>query len=64
MHDAAAAAGITLAYRSFRSPEAMPLKDRWRELKQSVAANRCFADLDELINRALVWLTGMADAAR
>jgi transposase len=41
VRDAAAAAGITLAFLPFRSPELMPLEDLWRGLKQTVAANRC-----------------------
>ncbi len=64
VRDAAAAAGITLAFLPFRSPELMPLEDLWRGLKQTVAANRCYATLDELITRALAWLVGMSDAER
>ena len=64
VRDAAAAAGITLAFLPFRSPELMPLEDLWRGLKQTVAANRGYASLEELVARALTWLHGMSDAER
>ena len=64
VRDAAQAAGITLAFLPFRSPELMPLEDLWRGLKQTVAANRCYASLEELTERALAWLTAMSDADR
>lgn len=64
VRDAAAAVGITLAFLPFRSPELMPLEELWRGLKQTVAANRCYASLEELISRALTWLAGMTDAER
>lgn len=57
MRDAARAAGITLAFLPFRSPELMLLEDLWRQLKATVAANRVYADLDELVQRALTWLS-------
>jgi DDE superfamily endonuclease len=60
VRDAAMAAGITLAFLPFRAPELMPLEELWRGLKQTVAANRCYADLEELITRALTWLTTMS----
>jgi transposase len=64
VRDAAAAAGITLAFLPFRSPELMPLEDLWRGLKATVAANRCSPSLEELADRALAWLDGMSDAER
>jgi transposase len=64
VREAAAEAGITLAYLPFRSPELMPLEEVWRGLKQSVAANRCYASLEELVERALAWLTAMTNAER
>jgi len=64
VRDAASEAGITLAFLPFRSPELMPLEELWRGLKQTVAANRCYASLDELVTRALTWLTSMTDADR
>ena len=64
VRDAAAAAGIGVAFLPFRSPELMPLEDLWRGLKATVAANRCYASLDELVERALAWLDGMTDAER
>jgi transposase len=64
VRDAAAAVGITLAFLPFRAPELMPLEDLWRGLKQTIAANRCYATLEELVARALTWLTGMSAAER
>jgi len=64
VREAAAAAGITLAFLPFRSPELMPLEDLWRGLKAIVAANRCYGSLEELVARALTWLDGMSDAER
>lgn len=64
VRDAAREAGITLAFLPFRAPELMPLEELWRGLKQTVAANRCYASLDELVARALAWLHGMTDAER
>jgi transposase len=60
VRDAAGEAGITLAYLPFRAPELMPLEDLWRGLKRTVAANRCYASLDERAARALAWLDGMS----
>jgi transposase len=64
VRDAAAAAGITVAFLPFRSPELMPLEELWRGLKQTVAANRCYDSLDELAQRAVAWLDSMSDADR
>jgi transposase len=64
VRDAAAIAGMALAFLPFRSPELMPLEELWRGLKQTVAANRCYASLEELVERALAWLTTMTDAER
>ena len=64
VREAAAAVGITLAFLPFRSPELMPLEELWRGLKQIVAANRAYASLQELVDRALTWLTTMSDAER
>jgi transposase len=64
VRDAAAAAGITLAFLPFRSPELMPLEDLWRGLKQTVAANRCYPSLAELTQRALTWLDEMTPSDR
>jgi transposase len=57
-------AGITIAFLPFRSPELMPLEELWRGLKQTVAANRCYASLDELAERAAAWLDDMSDTER
>lgn len=64
VRDAAHAAGITLVFLPFRSPELMPLEDLWRGLKQTVAANRCYASLDELAERAVAWLEAMTPTDR
>lgn len=64
VRDAALAANITLAVLPFRAPELMPLEDLWRGLKQTVAANRCYASLDELAARAMAWLDAMPPADR
>lgn len=64
VRDAAAVAGITIAFLPFRSPELMPLEDLWRGLKQTVAANRCYASLDDLTGRAVAWLDDMTPTDR
>lgn len=64
VRQAAQEAGITLAFLPFRSPELMPLEELWRGLKATVAANRCYASLEELAVRAVAWLQGMSDAER
>jgi transposase len=64
VRDAAQALGITLAFLPFRSPELMPLEELWRGLKASVAANRCYASLEELAERALAWLNDMSEPER
>ena len=64
VRDAAAAANITVAFLPFRAPELMPLEDLWRGLKQTVAANRCYASLDELAERAVAWLDAMTPLDR
>jgi transposase len=64
VRDTALAGGLTLAFLPFRSPELMPLEDLWRGLKATVAANRCYASLDDLAERAVAWLDGMPDAER
>ena len=64
VRDAAAAAQISLAFLPFRAPELMPLEDLWRGLKQTVTANRCYASLEELSQRAVTWLDAMSDEER
>lgn len=64
VRDAAQAAGITIAFLPFRSPELMPLEDLWRGLKQTVAANRCYPSLEELATRAVEWLDAMTNEDR
>jgi transposase len=64
VRDAAREAGITLTFLPFRSPELMPLEELWRGLKATVAANRCYASLEDLAERARSWLGGMSNAER
>jgi transposase len=64
VRDAAQAARIRLAFLPFRSPELMPLEELWRGLKAVVAANRCYASLEELADRAVDWLDAMSDEER
>ncbi len=64
VRDVAQDASITLAFLPFRSPELMPLEDLWRQLKAAVAANRCYASLAELTQRALTWLAAMTPTDR
>jgi transposase len=54
--ETAEATGITILPLPFRSPELMPCEDVWREMKRVVAANRAYADIDELAQRATGWL--------
>lgn len=53
---AADAAGIEVAFLPFRAPALMPLEDLWWGLKGEVAANRAYATMDELVERALAAL--------
>lgn len=64
VRDAAAAAGITISFLPFRSPELMPLEERWRGLKATIAANRCYLSLDELAQCVLDWLDAMSETDR
>jgi transposase len=61
---AAQDAGIELVFLPFRAPELMPLEELWRGLKQTIAANRAYAAMEELAERALAWLDAMPDAER
>ena len=57
--EAAAGAGVEIAWLPFRSPELNPCEDLWRPLKATVAANRCYPSVDELAARATAWLDGL-----
>src|SRR5438874_1858883 len=46
--EAAAGAGVEIAWLPFRSPELNPCEDLWRHLKAAVAANRAYPSVDEL----------------
>ncbi len=52
----AEAMGITILPLPFRSPELMPCEDVWRPMKRVVAANRAYANVDELVQRGVAWL--------
>ena len=54
--ETAEAMGIIIVPLPFRSPELMPCEDVWREMKRVVAANRAYADVDELAQRGVSWL--------
>jgi transposase len=60
VRDAAREAGIAIAFLPFRSPELMPLEDLWRGRKRTVAANRCYASLDEVAEHTVAWLDSMS----
>jgi transposase len=64
VREAAQAAGITVAFLPFRSPELMPLEDLWRGLKTDIAANRAYPTVEELAERAVTWLDAMAEEER
>ncbi len=54
--ETAEATGIAVLPLPFRAPELMPCEDVWRGMKGTVAANRAYADVDELAGRAVAWL--------
>lgn len=60
--ETAEAVGMTILSLPFRSPELMPCEDVWRGMKRVVAANRAYADVDELAARAVAWLDDHAPA--
>jgi transposase len=59
VREALAAAGVTVAWLPFRSPELNPCEDLWRHLKRLIAANRVYPTVDELADRAMAWFTGL-----
>jgi hypothetical protein len=61
---AALVAGIELAFLPFRAPELMPLEELWRGAKAVVAANRCYATVDEAAARSVAWLEDMTPEER
>lgn len=62
VREAAAGAGIEVAFLPVRAPELNPCEDLWRQLKAVVAANRAYPSVDELAERALAWLDGLPAA--
>jgi transposase len=54
--ETAEAVGIAIVPLPFRAPEMMPCEEVWRRMKGVVAANRAYADVDELAARAVMWL--------
>lgn len=64
VREAAALAGLELAFLPFRSPELMPLEDLWRAMKAEVAANRCYATMEELAGRAVAAVADLTPEAR
>jgi transposase len=61
---AALLAGIEPIFLPFRAPELMPLEEVWRGMKGEVAANRCYATVEEAAARAAAWLDGLAPEER
>jgi hypothetical protein len=53
---AAQAAQISMAFLPFRAPELMPCEDLWRRTNAVVAANRVYASVQDLAQRAVAWL--------
>lgn len=53
--ETAEATGIAVLPLPFRAPELMPCEDVWREMKRVVAANRAYADVEELARRGMDW---------
>lgn len=64
VQQAAADACIEIAWLPFRSPELNPCEDLWGHLKDEVAANRVYPELDHLAHHALAWLDALAAPAR
>lgn len=64
VQQAAAQAHIQIAFLPFRAPELMPCEDLWRQLKAVVAANRAYADVSALAQRAVAWLDTIPRADR
>lgn len=64
VQEAAVAAGITIAWLPFRSPELNPCEDLWQHLKADVAANRVFTEMEALAAHALAWLEALAPTIR
>jgi len=60
--ETAEATGITILPLPFRSPELNPCEDVWRAMKGTVAANRAYADVDALVERAVAWLDDRSPA--
>lgn len=60
----AEAAHLQIAFLPFRAPELMPCEDLWRQLKAVVAADRAYADVSELAQRAVEWLDAIPRAER
>ena len=56
---AAQAAGITIAWLPFRSPELNPCEDLWRLMKGVVAANRVYETVQALAEYARSWLDAL-----
>jgi transposase len=59
VRQAAEAAHITRSFLPFRAPELNPCEDLWRLLKGVVAANRAYASVEDLLERALAWLDAL-----
>lgn len=64
VRQAAVDAQIQVTFLPFRAPELIPCEDLWRQLKAVVAANRTYADITELAERAIAWLDAILPGDR
>jgi transposase len=59
----AAALDIALLWLPRQSPKLNPMDHLWRELKQKIAANRQYADIEQLAAVAVAWLLALTRRA-
>ncbi len=50
---------ISLIWLPKACPKLNPVEDLWRELKRTVAADRCYPDIQELVERAIRWMVSL-----
>jgi transposase len=62
VRQAAAEAGVEIAWLPFRAPELNPCEDLWRVLKAKVAGNRVYAEVADLAAAASHWLSHLTTA--
>jgi transposase len=59
VRQSAAELDIELLWLPPQSPELNPMDQLWRELKQKIAANRQYDDIDQLAAMAVEWLRAL-----